>query len=749
MKLRSSLPGRTCPGSLRAAPALCVIALACLAAQAQTPASWVALGPPGGSVSALLVDPASPSSVYAGTPENGVFFSADGGSSWSVANAGLAPAAVGRQLLFDVHALASDGSFVYAATDAGVFDSPLGGPPSWNALAATGAASPVTLLAVDPTSGWLIAAAGATDGVSVPGLWVAPTLATQGSGLAWTFVALPPATAGLAIDGLAVVPPAALATTASVLASAGGRVYSAPLSSAFPITPAWTNADPMGALSTGSVASLAFSPEFLEAFACSGGSAWVSGNPLAAQALWSPASVPGGMVAAVCNAFAAIPVAAGGQPQGLLGTDQGVFVSVDGASFQAMLPVGPGPSANAFAVGRQPGAMASQLFVGTGFGVVAAPVASVQAGAGWTASNGPAVVAEGVASQRLDNAGIVDTAVVGTRLFAAAQGTQYAEVFASTDGGATWTPTGIQAVLGMGESLIEMLADTANQILYVGTTQGLLAYDAAAGTWAGVSPATISGRVSALASGAGALFAGTDNGVFALPLGLAPAGATPVAAGLAGSSVRSLLVTPSIVIAGTIDATDNNYVLFTGAAAAAQGTGLWQAFGVGSAGTSRITSLLMVDTNLLAATNGNLVLVASASTSWSSANTSADSAQQIADPFGSVTSLYSDGTTIFASTGGRGVFVSPVGTSFAWTPYAGSGATALSSMEVRQLRPGDGVLYASTRAGVARTADPALSSTPPASSPSSSPAGSSGGGAAAPGWLLALLLAAAGLRRRP
>ena len=224
MKLRSSLPGRTFPGSLLAAPALGVIALACLAAQAQTPASWVALGPPGGSVSALLVDPASPSGVYAGTPENGVFFSADGGSSWSVANGGLTPATVGRQQLFDVHALASDGSFVYAATDAGVFDSPRGATPAWSALAATGAASPVTLLAVDPTSGWLIAAGGAGDGVSVPGLWVAPSLASSGSGFAWTFVALPAATAGLGIDGLAVVPPSALATTASVLASAGSEL---------------------------------------------------------------------------------------------------------------------------------------------------------------------------------------------------------------------------------------------------------------------------------------------------------------------------------------------------------------------------------------------------------------------------------------------------------------------------------------------------------------------------------------------
>ncbi|HYP31698.1 MAG TPA: hypothetical protein VES00_07515, partial [Burkholderiaceae bacterium] len=497
------------------------------------------------------------------------------------------------------------------------------------------------------------------------------------------------------------------------------------------------------------VAALSFRPEFLEALACSGGSTWVSGNPLDAQALWSSVSLAGGMVAPVCNAFSAIPVAAGGQPQALLGADQGVFVSLDGATFQSTQAVGTSPSADAFAVGQRPGAMSSLLFVGTGFGVVTSPVASVQAGAGWTASNGPASAVSGAASQRLDNAGIVDTAVIGQRLFAAAQDTQYAEVFASGDGGATWTATGVGGVLGMGESLNVMLADTANQILYLGTSQGLLAYDPAAATWVAVSPGTIATRVSALELGPDALFAATDDGVFAVPLGRNPAGATPVAAGLAGSSVRSLLVTPSVVLAGTVDATDDNHVFFTSEAAAAQGTGLWQAFGVGSAGTRRITSLLLLDTTLMAATNGNLVLVASAGSTWTSANTSADAAQQIADPFGAVTSLYSDGTTIFAATGSQGIFVTPVGTSFAWTPYGGTAPTALPSTEVRRLRPGDGVIYASTRAGVAVTADPVLSSTPPASTPSSpSPGGSSGGGAASPGWLLALLAAGFALRRR-
>jgi hypothetical protein len=750
MKPGLSFPALASPAASRVAPAACAIAIACAAAQAQTPAAWTALGPPGGSVSALLVDPSAPATVYAGTPGNGVFYSADGGATWRVSNSGLAPAAVGRQMLFGIHALANDPHYIYAATDAGVYDAPLGAAPTWSALPDTGLASPVTLLAVDANSGWLIAASPASDGVSVPGLLVAPTLATQATGFAWTVVALPPAAAGLGLDGLAVVPPSGLSTSASVLASAGGRVWSAPLTSSFLLAPAWKDADPMGALAGGSLTAMAYRAEFLEAFACSAGSTWVTGNPLDAQPLWTTATVASGMVAPVCNAFGAIPVTAGGQPQGLLATDQGVLVSLDGSSFLSTQALGTSLSADAFAVGQPPGAMSSLLFVGTGFGVVQAPVASVQAGAAWTPSNGPALVASGSASQRLDNAGIVDTAVIGKRLFAAAQDALYAEVFVSGDGGATWTPTGIGGALAPGGAIDVLLADGANQVLYVGTSQGLLAYDPAAGTWVAVGPGILTTRVDALALGTDALFAGTDNGVYAVSLGHAPQGVTPVAAGLAGSTVRSLYVTPSVLFAGTIDATDNNFVFVTMEAAAAQGSGLWQAFGVGSAGTGRITSMLLVDNTLLAATNGNLVQVASAGSTWTSGNTSANPAQQIADPFGAVTSLYSDGTTIYASTGSQGIFVSPVGTSLVWTPYSGSAPTALPSMEVRRLRPGDGLIYASTRAGVAATADPVLSSAPPASTPSSpSPGGSgSGGGASSPGWLLALLLAGVVLRRR-
>jgi hypothetical protein len=49
---------------------------------------WTSLGPDGGAVSALVIDPQNTSTVYAGTG-NGVFKSTDGGASWRAVSAGL------------------------------------------------------------------------------------------------------------------------------------------------------------------------------------------------------------------------------------------------------------------------------------------------------------------------------------------------------------------------------------------------------------------------------------------------------------------------------------------------------------------------------------------------------------------------------------------------------------------------------------------------------------------------------------
>ncbi len=109
---------------------------------------WTQLGPDGGSVWALAVDPADPSVVYAGT-RNGVFKSTDGGDTWTAASKGLGPRGV------FVRAFVLSGNAVYAGTDDGVYKSVDGGG-LWTKASAgipPSAVSPhIRALAADPRS---------------------------------------------------------------------------------------------------------------------------------------------------------------------------------------------------------------------------------------------------------------------------------------------------------------------------------------------------------------------------------------------------------------------------------------------------------------------------------------------------------------------------------------------------------------------------------------------------------------------
>ena len=50
---------------------------------------WTSIGPTGGPISALVIDPLMPSILYAGTGYAGIFKSVNGGQSWSQVNIGL------------------------------------------------------------------------------------------------------------------------------------------------------------------------------------------------------------------------------------------------------------------------------------------------------------------------------------------------------------------------------------------------------------------------------------------------------------------------------------------------------------------------------------------------------------------------------------------------------------------------------------------------------------------------------------
>ena len=84
-------------------------------------AQWASLGPEGGLISALLVDPSDPSILYEGTYGGGLFRSGDSGRSWSRVPLGDVGAVV------NALAASSGSSFYYAATDDGVLRSADGG----------------------------------------------------------------------------------------------------------------------------------------------------------------------------------------------------------------------------------------------------------------------------------------------------------------------------------------------------------------------------------------------------------------------------------------------------------------------------------------------------------------------------------------------------------------------------------------------------------------------------------------------
>lgn len=111
---------------------------------------WTPLGPDGGFVTALAVDPADPGIVYAGTRGSGVFKSTDGGESWTLAGRGL-----GTPIVAAVAVDPARHQIVYAATlDDGVFKS-IDGGALWARIWAGVAPAPGTFgstyaLAVDP-----------------------------------------------------------------------------------------------------------------------------------------------------------------------------------------------------------------------------------------------------------------------------------------------------------------------------------------------------------------------------------------------------------------------------------------------------------------------------------------------------------------------------------------------------------------------------------------------------------------------
>jgi hypothetical protein len=245
---------------------------------------------------------------------------------------------------------------------------------------------------------------------------------------------------------------------------------------------------------------------------------------------------------------------------------------------------------------------------------------------------------------------------------------------------------------------------------------------------------------------AGILYVGTDDGVFSLSLGPAPANAVAASAGLTNSRVTALHAAGGMLYAGTYDVGASTAAVSV-AMSVASGNPVWSDYATGIVGTRRIYSVALAGTSLLAATRGGLVSIAAPGAPWT------DASSGLSDPNGVVTSLISDGTTVYAATGSNGVFsASLVGPSLSWTPFSGTADHTLPGLEVHQLRSSGTLLYAATSGGLAAFDGIVPITTPPVP-PTATPVASqdSGGGGAVDLWSLlglALMLGVIGASAR-
>jgi photosystem II stability/assembly factor-like uncharacterized protein len=106
--------------------------------------TWQSVGPYSGNIRIIVIDPNNRQTVYAGTWDNGIFKTTNGGASWSSANNGLKGTGV-RALAIDP----TNSQTVYAGTGNGVFKSTDGGA-SWTEVDAGMTSKYVESLAIDP-----------------------------------------------------------------------------------------------------------------------------------------------------------------------------------------------------------------------------------------------------------------------------------------------------------------------------------------------------------------------------------------------------------------------------------------------------------------------------------------------------------------------------------------------------------------------------------------------------------------------
>ncbi len=735
----------------------CIVLVIAGNAWAQLVPNWTSAGPSGGSVTALLSDPIAQNSLYAGTDLNGMFLSTDVGATWVAANAGMSSQG-GRR----VYSLAYLGNFVYAATDGGVYVTPAGSAPQWTRLV-----NPA-IVACDYTMLQRVA-----DTLYLAAACDSRVYSTTNNGLApgWKAVSVPSRQNVTALGELEGNIAIGTSDTVFLLDILSNTFVSSESGLA------------KVALS-GTVVSIA-SNSSRWAFACTLDGGIFQGDLSGGIAVvnWRRLSFASETLPSSCNRVNVLR-AASNPPQWVVAvaTDSGALVSSPFDDLTSDAPnLLPGPvfpmTNHVNAAVQFAGQSQSVLLWATEFGVYSNLLEDLFKWLSPTAPlvlNGPVSAAS--AGQRLNNVNVADVVLLGSNLYAIVEASgrpSYADVLRSSDAGTTWERTGLTADYWFSASLgrLRILTiDTANKVLYAGTTNGVFAYRESTRTWYSMGNAF---DVRALAVGSQALYVGRDattideggavhllsgGGLVIQSLLDQPSFSIPTE--MMGSfpadlSVRALTIDRGKIyaaggIARNADGLYENAVYFANDYAPNIPAPAWTRVG----GAQFASKLLPVLSRLavsagqvFAGGDGFLRQCAKADALW----TDVPGLPLLSNGDGeSVSSLATDGEMLYAGIYGGGIWSWKIGSGFSMQSINanGGGSSSLPSALINAVRFMDGRIFVASSAGVS-VASPVQATQTVASE-------SSGGGCsiartARPDpvlWLMVLLAAWITIRRR-
>jgi photosystem II stability/assembly factor-like uncharacterized protein len=461
--------------------------------------AWTSIGPDGGMVTALVVDPSATGTLYAGTDPSGIFEGgAGGGAVFKSTDGGATWAPTGLVASVEVATMAIDPqspSTVYAATAAGLFRTTDGGS-SWSHVSPSGTAA----VALDPSTPGTVYAGG-SGGLS----------RSADGGATWTATALTDWVSAVAIHP----------TTPAVILA----ITNVGLQRSTDAGSSWTIVASEPATFFGA---LAFDPADPSRVFASDDRVYRS---MDGGLTWTPTGSP------CCNFIRSLVVETGGIVYaGILG--DGVTKSTDGGETWSFVVAGLGSDAAVLSLALDPSA-GGVVYAGMLTGVYK----TTSGGATWTAAT--------TGLRARDTTALAVGPPTSPALWLGSKG---GGVLRSTDGGSTWSDLVVFPLNRNVQSIA--VHPTAAGTAWAGTVTEVYATDDGGASWTGSLPGTLNNQyVFAVAVDPSAptiIYAGKEaEGVFKSLDG----GATWSATGLANVGVFDLDIdrsAPATIYAGTL-----------------------------------------------------------------------------------------------------------------------------------------------------------------------------------------------------